>query len=354
MAFDLSDFVPDEPVFRANEAVRPLLEAACAAHADVASFLELGRSEAGRPLYGVVLGTGPRVVSLLAGNHADEPVGPETLRTFVLEGLRHRDSLSELLARFRFLVVPHTNPDGEARNRPWIERWPSLRAFLHHVDREPPGRDLEFGFPAMRPENGHVSGFLRRFAPVHLHLSLHGMAFSEGALLLIERHWCGARTRGLRRRFAEAAGEAGLPLHDHNRRGEKGFFYVEPGFTTTPEGAAMQAHFRALGDEAMAARFGRSSMEWVRALGGDPLCLVTELPLFLLGRQAPPVPGTPVTYLRWKEGLPERQRLAQQDGTESALTEGFDVRPLSLRTAMRLHFQTLQIALEALPVPLPV
>ena len=82
-------------------------------------------------------------------------------------------------------MVPHANPDGEQANRAWIERWPSADASLRHVLREPLGRDVEFGFSAMRPENAAMTSFLARAAPVRL----HGMAFAEGAALLIERRW---------------------------------------------------------------------------------------------------------------------------------------------------------------------
>ncbi len=350
---DLSDLVaPSAAAFRRHEAVRASIRAACAAHPDVALFHDLGSSEAGRPLYGVVLGDGPRAVSLLAGAHADEPVGPETLRTLILEGLRRRDEYAALFAAYRFVVVPHVNPDGEARNRAWIEQWPRLEAYLRRAVREPPGRDLEFGFPAMRPENRCVAAFLRAFAPFHLHLSLHGMGFAEGAMLLVERHWAG-RTQRLRDHFAEAARAAGLPLHDHNRKGEKGFFYIEPGFTTTPEGAAMRAYFRGLGDEATAAHFHESSMEFVRSLGGDTLCLVTELPLFVLAQPQPPAPGRPEAYLRFKETLP-RLRAALERGEEiTPLVEPFGLRALALPDAMRLQAQTIQFGLEALPEALP-
>ena len=43
----------------------------------------------------------------------------------------------------------------------------------------------------------------------------------------------------------------------------------------------MRDHFLARGDDEMAARFRPSSMETIRALGGDPLTLVTKMPLFL-------------------------------------------------------------------------
>ena len=94
------------------------------------------------------------------------------------------------------------NPDGEAKNQLWIKQWPSVEAYLQHAFRELPGRDLEFGFPNMRHENACVSDFLKKHAPFALHLSLHGMAFSEGAMLLIERHWI-QRTQKLRTQFSD-------------------------------------------------------------------------------------------------------------------------------------------------------
>ena len=332
--------------FRTQEGVRPLIEEACAAHDDLAAFHDLGRSEEGRSLFGVVLGKGPQTVSLIAGNHADEPVGPETLRTLILAGLERWGDLTHLLSRFRFVIVPHTNPDGEARNQSWIDQWPDVEAYLKSADREPPGRDLEFGFPAMRPENEAVSDFLRAHAPFALHMSLHGMGFSEGAMLLIERHWT-FRTQPLRDGFAQAARLAGLSLHDHNRKGEKGFFYVEPGFTTTPEGAAMRAFFQARGDEAMAARFHDSSMEFARALGGDPLCLVTELPLFVVPPRTSAPPGVPAAYLALKGELPAlRQQLEAGESVRSDL-DVLDVRPLSVETALQLQLRALELGLAA-------
>lgn len=326
--------------FRTQAETVASLRAACAAH-PAATFHALGESEEGRPLVGIVLGGGPLAVSLLAGNHADEPVGPETLRTLVLEGLG--GALDAWLDRFRFVIVPHTNPDGEARNRAWIEAWPDLAAYLQHAVREAPGRDLEFGFPDMRVENRLVADFLRAHGPFALHGSLHGMAASEGALLLINRPWT-FRTQPLRDGFRQAAADAGLRMHDHNRKGEKGFFYIAPGFTTTPRGDAMRTFFRARGDDAMAQRFHRSSMEFVMDLGGDPLCLVTELPLFLV-QNDDPTPGVPDRYLALKEVLPRaQQRLARGEATDD-LFASFDIEPLALATAVQLQLRALELGL---------
>ena len=339
----LPSWIPDAPVFRTTAEVEAPLRTACADADGRAVWHDIGTSEDGRPLYGIELGTGPQTVSLIAGNHADEPVGPETLRTFVLQALARPDEAADLLERFRFLVVPHTNPDGEQRNRPWIEHWPDLAAFLRHRVREEPGRDLEFGFPAMRPENEAVSDFLRAHGPFDLHMSLHGMSASEGAMLLINRPWT-FRTEALQSGFVEAAADAGLRMHDHNRKGEKGFFWIDTGFTTTPRGEAMRRYFHAQNDSDMAARFHDSSMEFVMALGGDPLCLVTELPLYVV-RNDDPTPGVPDQYLKLREVLPEVQHRLMHDRPFDDLLAPFNLRPLPLRTAMQLQMEALRLGL---------
>lgn len=336
---------PSDVAFRPSGEMQDALDEACAG-SDSATLHRLGESEEGRPLVGAVLGAGPRAVSLIAGNHADEPVGPFMLRRLVLDAARRPAAWQSLLARVRFVVVPHTNPDGEARNRPWMRDWPDPASYLRHRVREAPGRDLEFGFPAMRRENRLVSGFLEAQAPpggYALHMSLHGMALAEGAQLLIERHWS-FRTQALREGFREAARAEGLALHDHNRFGEKGFFYLGPGFQTTPEGAAMRTFFRAQGDEQQAARFHDSSMEWVRSLGGDPLCLVTELPLFVVRGGAGP-PGVPQNYLDLKARLPELQLRLEHGERASDVLDDVEVHPLPVATAVGLQRQALALGL---------
>jgi hypothetical protein len=337
-----------EDQFRTAEQARPAIEEACAAHPDLATHHEIGTSEAGRPIDAVTLGRGSRRVSLIAGNHPDEPVGAETLRHLIVEGLRPRDRLDELFERFTFCIVPHVNPDGEANNWPWMRDWPDPLSYIRHADREPPGRDVEFGYPDMRPENRAVAGFLREHAPFEMHGSLHGMAVADGAWLLIERHWID-RTKALRRRWLEAIEAAGLPAFDWDRGGEKGFEYIGPGFSTTPEGRAMREHFESIGEPDPAGKFHDSSMEDVRSLGGDPLCLVTELPLFVLRSQVgEPEPGVPATFLKFKETLPElRRRVEREESIESLLelVQPFQPEPVDLPTAVRLQLTAIDLGL---------
>lgn len=344
----LARLVPEAamPVFQTQEAVRPVLEAACRASDGWATFLDIGFSEEGRPISAVIMGQGSRTVILLAGAHADEPVGPETLRWFVREGLRQNDQLKPIWERFRFIILPHINPDGENRNQPWITRWPSLEAYLAHAARELPGRDLEFGYPDLRPENRAVADFLRAYAPFAGYVNLHGMGFAEGALLLIERHWS-FRTEKLQQAFVEAVEAAGLALHDHNRKGEKGFFYLGPGFMTTPEGEAMRTFFEVQGKPQYAQHFRLSSMEFVRSLGGDPLCLVTELPLFVVQHRPSP-PGIPQAYLELREQLPELRLRALKGRLLEEARRLFGLYPIPLAKAMRLQLQLIGFMLEAI------
>ena len=120
----------------------------------------------------------------------------------------------------------------------------------------------------------------------------------------------------------------------------------------------MRAHFEAEGDPQTAALFHQSSMEYVRSLapetpgtpGRPPLCLVTELPLFVLTRQvAPPQRGEPTTYLKFKEALPRLRLMIERDDLMGALRliEPFGVEPLDLATAMRLQLRAIELGLEA-------
>ncbi len=335
-------FPPDSWSFHTHEVILPRIREACTQAASLARYHEIGTSEEGRPLIGVTLGTGPHRVSLLAGAHADEPVGPETLRF-----LRHPERYTSLLQTYQFFIVPHVNPDGEARNQPWITRWPSFEAYLRHRVREKPGRDIEFGYPDRRPENRAVASYIATGTPFSLHMSLHGMGYSEGALLLIERHWV-ERTAILRKEWLQHACLTGLRPHDQDRKGEKGFHYLGPGFWTTPESTAMKAYFLGRNDPETAALFGLSSMEYVRLAGGDPLCLVTELPLFLLSKPyIHQKHGIPALYRSFNACIPELHERLQRGLSLEDLLKPFQLQPLSLSVAMHMQLTAIQLGLQA-------
>ncbi len=106
------------------------------------------------------------------------------------------------------------------------------------------------------------------------------MGFAAGPWFLVEGEWKD-RCNVLKERCAARVAELGYALHDVQRNGEKGFFRLGRGFCTRPDSKYMRKHFSQLGDNRTAALFRPSSMETVRALGGDPLTLVSEMPLFI-------------------------------------------------------------------------
>ena len=316
--------------------------------------LTLGASREGRPLHGFRLGNGTRRVSLLGGCHADEPVGPLFLRRLVAY-LGRRPPDDPLVSRWEWWIVPHANPDGEARNAPWQDPPPDPRsgdgfdwpAYLAWGHREPPGEDLEFGFPQDREDEGArpEARAIRQWwegadSPIALHVSLHGMAVAGGPWLLLEPAWW-ERSAPLRRRFLDRVKAMGYRPHDVERQGEKGFVRLGPGFATRPDSQRMRDHFLARGDPETAARFRPSSMETVRSLGHDALTLVTEMPLFLarnvgrvLGRPDPVQRGWRLRMDRWRAELDAGRDPVQI--REEARRDG--VRPMPIGDQMALQW----------------
>ena len=115
----------------------------------------------------------------------------------------------------------------------------------------------------------------------------------------------------------------------------------------------MRAHFEAAGDPETAAKFFLSSMEAAVLTGRDPatgttpLCLVTELPLFVLDAPHAREPGVPAHYLRFQETLPELTLAARQGADLSADVAPFGLRALDLEAAVRLQLRALDLGLEA-------
>lgn len=245
----------------------------------------IGESRGGSPIYGLRAGYGPVHISITAGAHADEPAGP--IAACVLAWLLSEDDCQSLRDRFSFAICPQINPDGAEANKKWFAAVPDVETYLGNVVREEPGDDIEFGYPgdgknALRPENQAVAEFLRLTGPYSCHASLHSMGMAEGAWFLIEKSWAD-RTLPLQQRLAELAYRRGFALHDIQRNGDKGFTRIRRGFCTTPTGAAMRDHFLKADDPVSATKFQLSSMEFIKSLGGNPLAIVSEVPVFALG-----------------------------------------------------------------------
>jgi hypothetical protein len=341
------------------------IEAVLAASADLDEGEVLGRSREGRPIRGYRFGNGSRSVGLIGGCHADEPVGPEMLGKLCAH-LASASSSSPLLRDYRWFVVPDVNPDGAHRNAAWTgttvecrdhagiaDRGYELCAYVENVVREAPGDDIEFGFPwgaedaDARPENLAVARFLSGGAPFSVHGSFHGMDFAVGPWFLLEPSWRD-RTAELRDNLRRQVRALGYRLFDVDRGGEKGFHRIDEGFTTRPDSAAMIEHFRALGDERTARLFRPSSMEFVRGLGGDPLTLVSEMPLFVLdpNNGPPETPTGPDSRRLFHRWILERSEQLGREGAASE-TATLGLSPMPLRDQMRLQLAFLDQGLAA-------
>lgn len=331
----LSQFAVDERLvcFRDSDALLNHLKTL-----PESSFQEIGRSREGRPLYGVCFGTGAFPVSIIAGSHADEPVGPMTAQAlpFILV-----ESFPEFLEYCTFRVVPQMNPDGAERNRECFKSPPDLNSYLRHVVRELPGDDIEFGFAEAaeaRPECRAAMAFMRGGLPPLLHASLHGMGYAEGAWFLLCKEWAEAACP-LMDAMTSLCSHMGFPLHDIDRKGEKGFTRIRPGFCTTPTAVAMRAHFQAIGDLATASLFQPSSMEFAQSLGGNPLCLVTEVPLFLIHGES--TLDDPI-YWRFRNAVSE----ARASGGFESLEYGFNVQAVPIAFQMKLQLAYLLLGID--------
>ena len=348
----------------------PLLpiEEILAAEPASADGIEIGRSREDRPLVGHLLGHGPIAVSLIAGCHADEPVGPAMLdRLAGFLGSQTADHPA--LATVRWVLVPHANPDGDARNRAWFtetrplvdhrgetDQGYDLAAYLHHVVRELPGDDLEFGFPrksddsGARPENRAIAALLQKSSPFALHGSFHGMAFAPGPWFLIEASWA-ARTEAMRRALRRQVSLMGYRVFDVDRKGEKGFFRIDEGFSSRPDSRAMATHFRARGELEMAELFRPSSMEYARRLSGDCFTFVSEMPLFLrpplasTGDNAPPSNIGSANRRHFHAWLGELVADRDADAAQAEAAR-HGIHPMPIRDQMRLQLALLNKALD--------
>ncbi len=322
---------------------------------------QIGRSRADRPIHGYTFGQGPLTISLIAGCHADEPVGPAMLDRLAAY-LAQLPTSHTLLKAASWRLVPHVNPDGEARNAGWSHPFPAddqgydLAAYLLQVEREPPGDDVEFGFPhdgadhAARTENRAVATFLAAGGSYNLHATFHGMAFAAGPWFLIEEGWIG-RTAAMRVSLRQTVGALGYRPHDVDRRGEKGFTRIDEGFTTRPDSRAMRRFFTERGEPETAALFRPSSMEYVRTLGGEPLTLVSEMPLFLYPHQAshqgePPLPTEPKSARRF---VAWAHHLAAEQGAEALAVQSriLGLHPMPIGDQMRLQLSFLEAGIRA-------
>ena len=85
--------------------------------------VELGITEEGRPVYGMYFGRGKARLAIVSSQHGSEPAPALASIIFTYRALRNelRIKRSELLAKYRIMVVPIANPDGLSKLRKCLE-----------------------------------------------------------------------------------------------------------------------------------------------------------------------------------------------------------------------------------------
>ncbi|MCF6526531.1 dehydrogenase [Streptomyces sp. JJ36] len=203
----------------------------------------VGTSRGGAPLLLLSVGRGSRSVLVVAGAHANEPVGGATIRYLAERLCRRPETHEEEDTRWHFLLC--LDPDGARRNDPWIRDGATglpayYRRFFRPCSTEQPEWLPPPGGGAPLPETRALTALLDDLRPV-LQCSLHGVELG-GSWVQLTRPLPGLG--GPLRAHADARG---IPLE----RGPFDAFYwdsPEPGtYLMPPPGRPDQ--FGALPDE---------------------------------------------------------------------------------------------------------
>jgi hypothetical protein len=167
-------------------------------------------------------------------------------------------------------------------------------AYLRHRRRSPPEADVEFGYappgsdpadpaadflPECRRHAAFIDEACARWGGLDLVCPLHSMGVAGGAWALLRASdpACpGPDAEVFMAPFRYAAALCGLGLHDEDRRGEKGFWRLGPGFHTTPTAEAMRAFFE---DRGARVDIRHNSMQYAGSRARR--AAVPEIPLFL-------------------------------------------------------------------------
>mgnify|MGYP006966885631 CR=1 FL=1 len=210
------------------------------------------------------------------------------------------------------------------------------------------GRGIRVGFGkagAARPETKAAMALFEGQEPYAAHFSLHGLGFAEGAWCLICKEWA-EKAAVYMDSFAALCGKLDFPQHDIDRKGEKGFVRIGKGYTTTPHSEPMKQFFLDKNDPETEAKFKPTSMQFIQSLGGNPLCIVSELPLFHIGVPSPDLDHLTTTEV--KNALSEiRARHSPLTARHlDSMCEQYDVKPTPIDLQIRLQTGMIVLALQ--------
>ena len=104
-----------------------------------------GTSEAGIPIYHIQFGEGSVKALVVAGPHADEPIG--SLTAFGLLTLLKNNN-KELVGRdIQWHIIPCIDPDGAKLNEGWTQQPYSFKNFMRNFHKQYPTEQVDGSFP---------------------------------------------------------------------------------------------------------------------------------------------------------------------------------------------------------------
>jgi hypothetical protein len=180
--------------------------ALAAAGPATARLRRVGTSRAGTPLWLLSVGHGPRQALVVAGPHANEPVGGATVLRLAERVLADDRFTEGADATWNLLLC--LDPDGLRRNEGWLAGPYSLGRYFRHFFRpgfmEQPEWLPEGAAAAALPETRALLRLQDELKPF-FHCSLHGVDVGGGFVELTRD------LPGLDRRMAQAAARLGIP-----------------------------------------------------------------------------------------------------------------------------------------------
>ncbi|MCX4400718.1 M14 family zinc carboxypeptidase [Streptomyces sp. NPDC059837] len=260
--------------------------ATVAARPGVLRLRVVGTSRAGRPLWLLSAGHGPRHILTVAGAHANEPVGGVTSLSLVDRFAREPALLQELGCTWHFLLC--LDPDGASLAGRWMTGWsgegratgasPTLRGYYRRFYRPAFAAQPEFPpvasdpRPAM-PESEALVRLLDELRPV-VQFSLHGVEVG-GSFLQLTRALPGAAAA-----YRRIAADLGIPL-EHRPFDGMGWLAESPGVLVLPDGSPTE--------ERDPSGF-TSQATWLYAMRHGTVSAVVEAPFWSVAGVSDPQP----------------------------------------------------------------
>ncbi|GGU47484.1 M14 family zinc carboxypeptidase [Streptomyces daghestanicus] len=198
--------LPPLPRYPTVDALRAAAAALAARHPRRARLRRVGTSRAGEPLLLLTLGHGSRQVLVVAGPHANEPVGGATVLRLAERVLADARLTEGADATWNLLLC--LDPDGLRRNEGWLSGPYTIGHYVRHFFRPcfleqpewlPDGADR-----AALPETRALLALQDELRPF-LQCSLHGADVGGGFAELTHD------LPGLARRLAHASVRLGIP-----------------------------------------------------------------------------------------------------------------------------------------------